>query len=184
MPVSELFERDFPISRRLEIYKGGREKECDFVIYHPENKEPHSLIEVKRTFDPSSDLKPGVHQDLARLALCTKKFRCFSYMLVSGDSQLIEKDLVSTFGLSLGATSDAIKLNINELTLDGEYQALLEDADINSIYVKYQGSAGNEKSTVYIWEVSDKKDSLGNQRPYEFYIVGPKALTNKSTRTQ
>ena len=184
MPVSELFERDYPISKRLEIYKGGREKECDFVIYHPENKDPHSLVEVKRTFDSSSDLKPGVHQDLARLALCTKKFGCFSYMLVSGDSQLIEKDLLSTFGQSLGATSDAVKLNINELTLDAEYQGLLAGADINSIYVKYQGSAGNEKSTVYIWEVSDKKDSLGNQRPYEFYIVGPKALTNQSTRTQ
>ncbi|MPW31486.1 hypothetical protein F9L16_21155 [Agarivorans sp. B2Z047] len=184
MPVSELFERDFPISRRLEIYKGGREKECDFVIYHPENKEPHSLIEVKRTSDSSTDLKYGVHQDLARLALCTKKFGCFSYILVSGDSQLIEKELMPTSGPSLSASSGIIKLNVSQLTLDSEYPSLLDDADLKSIFIKHQGSGGEGKSTVYIWEVSDDKDSLTSQRPYEFYIVGPKALTNQSTRTQ
>nr|WP_163502606.1 hypothetical protein [Halomonas socia] len=184
MPDSGLFERDFPISRRLGIYKGGREKECDFVIYHPENKVPHSLIEVKRTSDSNVDLESGVHQDIARLALCTKKFGCFSYVLVSGDLQLIEKNLIYSPVSSLDITQDVFELSASSLTLDSDYLSLLGKFGLNSIFIKCQGYAGEKKSAVYIWEVSDNKDSLGSQRPYEFYIVGPKSLTNQSTRTQ
>lgn len=184
MPVSDLFERDYKISRRLGIYKGGREKECDFVIYSPENKEPHSLIEVKRTSESNSSFKFGVYQDLARLALCSKKLGCYSYILVSGDSQLISQELIPASGVSLGATSDIIELDVNNLSLEGEYPTLLDNADIESLFIKYQGHAGEGKSVVYIWEVSYRRDELGSQRPYEFYIFGPKKLISKNTRVQ
>lgn len=72
MPASDLFERDFPISKRLDIYSKGREKECDFVIYKPEKKDLHSLLEVKRTSELNNNLKSGICQDIAKLVLCSK----------------------------------------------------------------------------------------------------------------
>ena len=179
MPAFDLFGRDYPISRNLEIYKKGREKECDFVIYKPHNKISHSLIEVKRTSELNSSLKTGVSQDIAKLVLCSQKMNCYTYLLVCGDSDIINSQLSILLGESITNTKKTFELSVSSLKfankdLTSEYFGYLENFQIESVFIKNQGFSENNGSSVFIWEISHQSKLIGSQRPYEFQIVGPK----------
>lgn len=170
MPASDLFDRDFKISKLLGIYKSGREKECDFVIYKPQNKNIDSLIEVKRTSENNMELKAGVSQDIAKLALCSSIFRCHNYLLVCGDGAIIQEQLFDIFKDALNNQNDNFQVLVSTLNLTKEYNDYLTSRGIYNIYLRLQSFSGEDKSMVYIWKIAHDDISLDSQRPYEFTI--------------
>lgn len=170
MPASDLFDRDFKISKLLNIYTSGREKECDFVIYEPHNKDINSLIEVKRTSENNSTLESGVSQDIAKLALCSSNFNCNNYLLICGDKNIIINQLTNILKDSLLNANENFKLLVSSLNLTSEYQKYLRNNGINNIYIRLQGYSGDDKSTVFIWKISHEEILLDSQKPYEFTI--------------
>lgn len=171
LPASDLVQRDYQIGKTLNLYKGGRQKECDFVIFHPEGIRPYAVLEVKRTLAKSGTLHSEVVHDLARLALCSHVLGSYAYQVVVGDLTQIRDQLSDLLPCKYDPDAQTLKITVANLKLDNEYRTALSQAGITILYVKTQGVSDEKASSVLLWEVSHDPARLGNQRPYRFQLL-------------
>ena len=171
LPATDLVDRDYPIGKKLGLYRRGREKECDFVIFWPEEHRPYAVLEVKRTLAKTGTLHGEVMHDLARLALCSHALGSYAYQVVVGDLTQIRDELKGLLPCTLDINAASLAIPVASLALDEEYCNALEQAGISELYVKTQGVSDEKASSVLLWEVSHDPLGLANQRPYRFQLL-------------
>lgn len=171
LPAPELVGRDYPIGRTLGLYRGGRDKECDFVIFQPDQNRPYAVLEVKRTLAKRGTLQREVAHDLARLALCSHTFGSHAYQVVVGDIAQIRAELTGLLSCAFDVNAPALPIPVATMGLDREYRGALDKAGISQLYVQIQGVTDEKASSVLVWEVSHAPDRLENQRPYRFQLL-------------
>lgn len=168
LPMVTLFDTDFKISKHLGIHSKGREKECDFVIYAPSQRVPRFLFEVKRTSTSHDNLLIEVHQDIARMVICSYHFNCDCYIVVCGDFDIIWTSLI---GSILSTDEENISASENMLNITDEYHSLLNKFVCQNFYCKFQGSSGEKSNSVFIWQVSNQLSKLESQKAYFFKLL-------------
>lgn len=171
LPASDLVGRDYSIGKKLGLYLRGREKECDLVIFWPEEHHPYAVLEVKRTLAKSGTLLREVMQDLARLVLCSHAFGSYAYQVVVGDLAQIRDELEGLLPCTFDMNAEPLAVPVASLVLDGEYRKALKQAGISVVYVKTQGVADEKASSVLLWEVSHDPLRMDIQRPYTFQLL-------------
>lgn len=171
LPAPDLVKRDYPIGRTLGMYRGGREKECDFVIFRPEGRRPYAVLEVKRTLAKPGTLLSEVVQDLARLVLCSLALGSYAYQVVVGDLAQIRDELSHLLPCEYDPDAGALHIPVADLAVDDEYRRALNKAGITVVYVKTQGVSDEKASSLLLWEVSHDPTRLDNQRPYRFQLL-------------
>jgi hypothetical protein len=175
LPARELFTREFPFSKEIGIYEGGKEKTVDFAIFAAEGGKIDSLLEVKRSSKSSDKLSTEVKKDLARLLILSQHFKCNCYLLVCGDTDSIGDQLSGLEQyISLVDTDEKRdrRFTVTDSDFDREYRKLLHKFELSAGVSKLQGENSNGSNTTILWQIAANEQHLSTHKPYEFNISG------------
>lgn len=176
-PAGDLFESEFKVSKRLGIHKSGSEKKCDLVLFPPESNNPSVMIELKRACSSIKNQYGTICQDIAKLLIYSKVFESDSYLLVCGEKNELTK-VASSLDSLLSINNDFESVDgidktnsIDKLALTSEYQELLKNFGVNSVYTRLIGIS--DDYTVALWQISHLRSQLTNNKPYLYRLVNP-----------
>jgi len=173
LPAGELLRKDYPFSKELGIYEGGKEKEVDFAIFSPEKNRLDSIIEVKRTSSKSSSLVAEVKKDIARLLFLSHRFNCSCYLLICGETEKIRENvekLSEYLSLSDDETERNCDFSLTYSNFSLEYGRLLKDTNLNRGSTRFQGKNESGSNSTMLWQVAEDMETLQTHRPYEFNL--------------
>lgn len=180
-PSSKLFKSEYYVSEHFYYYTEGKPKKIDFAIFKPESDEVDSFLEVKRTSSRTSNLKSEVMQDIARLLLLSRHFRCACYLLVCGNTKSINSQL-STVEQYV-SFKDHCSFRDRHFAIDfdhvnDEYKKLLQNSRILEGSSRLQGMKSDGSNSVMLWQISADMSSLSLNPPYKCDIKS--AITESS----
>jgi hypothetical protein len=172
-PSPKLFATEFYVSENFYRYTEGTPKKIDIAIFKPESDDIDSFLEVKRTSSKTQNLKSEVLQDIARLLLLSRNFRCACYLLVCGNTKSINSQLGAieeyvSFQDHCSYRDKHFAIDVNQLS--GEYKSLLEMSGISEGSSRLQGMKTDGSNSVLLWQVCADMSALSLNPPYKCNI--------------
>lgn len=156
-PSPQLFKSEHYVSERFYSYTGGTPKKIDFAIFKPEGGKIDAFLEVKRTSSSSADLRAGIMQDMARLLLLSRNFRCACYLLVCGDTNTIHSqlgDITDCMSFDDHCSFRDRHFQVPYKYLTDEYKELLLDSAIVDASTRLHGMRSDGSNRVMLWQVA------------------------------